>query len=267
MLRNMTIGQFYNVDSVLHRLDPRVKLSIAFFYIITLFLDKNLVLFAVAICALMVQIGLSKVPVQFLFRGMKTLGGFILLTGALNVITVRGAKVIWEWGIISVTEAGVNAAVYTSLRLLLMVIASSMMTYTTSATSLTDGLEKMFGWLRVFGVPVHELAMVMSIAIRFVPVLVEELDRIMKAQMARGVDFQEGNLFTRVKKLLPIVVPLLASSIRRSQELALAMDARGYHGGDGRTKMRPLRYQRRDIVAYLVLFIYILITVMVTIVF
>lgn len=262
----MTIGQFYNVDSVLHRIDPRVKLNIAFFYIVTLFLDKNPVLFVVAFFALAVQIWLSKVPVRFIFRGMKTISAFILLTGALNLVTVKGANVVWEWGIIRVTEAGVSAAVYTSLRLMMMMIASSMMTYTTSATSLTDGMEKMFGWMRGIGVPVHELAMIMSIAIRFVPVLVEELNRIMKAQMARGVDFREGNLFVRMKKLLPIVVPLFASAVKRSQELALAMDARGYHGGDGRTKMKPLKYRRRDIVAYLVLFLYVMVTVVVAIV-
>ena len=262
----MTIGQFYNVDSVLHRLDPRVKLSIAFFYIVSLFLDKNPVVFALATFVLVIQVRLSKVPARFIFRGMKTLGGFILFTGVLSMLTIPGVKVIFEWGIIRVTENGVSVAVYTSLRLLLMLVASSMMTYTTSATSLTDGLEKMFGWMRGIGVPVHELAMIMSIAIRFVPVLVEELDRIMKAQMARGADFQEGKLFVRVKKLLSIVVPLLVSTMKRSQELALAMDARGYHGGVGRTKMKPLRYQRRDFIAYAVLLLYFVIMVAVAIV-
>ncbi len=257
-MRDMTIGQFYNVDSVIHRLDPRVKIIFALVYITTLFLDKTPVLFGVALVTLILYIKLSKVPVRFIFRGMRTLSVFILLTGFMNLMTVKGANVVFQWQFIRITEAGIQAAIYTSLRLFFMIVGSSMMTYTTTPNSLTDGLEKMLAWMKKINVPVHEFAMIMSIALRFVPVLVEELDKIMKAQMARGIDFKEGNLFVRMKKLVPIMIPLFVSATKRSNELALAMDARCYHGGEGRTKMKPLCYQRRDYIMYVLVFIYLI---------
>lgn len=255
-MRDITIGQFYNVDSLIHRLDPRVKIIFALVYVTALFFDKSPMLFGVAIGTLIGYIRFSKVPVRFLFRGMKSLYIIILLSGFMNLLTVKGAKTIVEWQFIRITEAGVSAAIYTSLRLLLMIIGSSMMTYTTTPNSLTDGLEKMLGWMKRWKVPVHEFAMIMSIALRFVPVLVEELDKIMKAQMARGIDFKEGNLLVRARKLIPILIPLFVSATKRSNELALAMDARCYHGGEGRTKMKPLCYQRRDYIAYGFIFVY-----------
>lgn len=262
-MRDITIGQFYNVDSVIHRLDPRVKIAFSLVFVTVLFFDKNPVLFGVAFGVLAVYIKISKIPVKFIFRGMKTLLFFILLTGMMNLITVKGAKVLVEWNFIRITEAGVSAAIYTSLRLFLIIIGSSMMTYTTTPNTLTDGLEKMLDWMKKIRVPVHEFAMIMAIALRFVPVLVEELDKIMKAQMARGVDFKEGNLMVRMKKLVPIVVPLIVSAVKRSNELALAMDARCYHGGEGRTKMKPLEYDRRDYVAYALIFVFFSVMVMI----
>ena len=256
-MREMTIGQFYNVDSIIHRLDPRVKIMISLVYVTTLFLEKSPIVFGVAFGILMLYIRLSRVPLKFIFRGMKTLVFIILFTGLMNLITVKGVNTIFQWGFIRITEAGVSAAIYTSLRLVFMIIGSSMMTYTTTPTLLTDGLEKMLGWMKKLRVPVHELAMIMSIALRFVPVLVEELDRIMKAQMARGIDFQEGNLVIRLRKLIPILIPLMVSAMKRSNELALAMDARCYHGGEGRTKMKPLTYRRNDYVAYGLLVLYL----------
>ena len=249
-MRNLTIGQFYNVDSVIHRLDPRVKIVFAFVFVLTLFFDKNPMLFIMALAILALYIGLSKVPLRFILRGTKMLAFIIVLTGMMNLITVKGAKVIFEWQFVRITEAGVSAAVYTTLRLILMIIGSSMMTYTTTPKDLTEGLEKMLGWMKKLGIPVHEFAMIMSIALRFVPVIVEELDKIMKAQMARGIDFNEGNLLVRLRKLIPILIPLIVSAMKRSHELALAMDARCYHGGEGRTKMKPLAYRRRDYIAY-----------------
>lgn len=255
-MRNITIGQFYNVDSVVHRLDPRVKILFALLFVSSLFLGQNPVLFVTAFVVLGIYIRLSHVPLKFIFRGTKTLGFFVLLTGVMNLFTVKGTSVVLEWGFIRITETGINAAIYTSLRLIFMIVGSSMMTYTTTPNSLTDGLEKMLGWLKKCGVPVHQFAMIMSIALRFVPVLADELDKIMKAQMARGIDFNEGNLFQRLRKLVPILIPLLVSAVKRSEELAMAMDARCYHGGEGRTKMKPLLYQRRDYIAYALIFVY-----------
>lgn len=266
-MRDMTIGQFYNVDSVIHRLDPRVKIVIAFIYVVSLFLDKNPLVFAIAFLTLVFYIKLSKVPFSFIFRGLKALWVIIALTGFMNLLTVKGAFVIFEWKFIRITEMGVSAAIYTSLRLAFMIIGSSMMTYTTTPNALTDGLEKMLGWLKHIKVPVHEFAMIMTIALRFVPVLVEELDKIMKAQMARGIDFNEGNVIERLRKLIPILIPLMVSAMKRSNELALAMDARCYHGGDGRTKMKPLEYRRRDAFAYILLFLYLVIVIILAIVF
>lgn len=257
-MRDITIGQFYNVDSPVHRLDPRVKIIFAMIFVVSLFLGKNPFLFLIAFAVLAVYIKISNVPLKFIFKGMKTLSLIILLSGLLNLFTVKGVNVVFEWGMIRITENGIHAAIYTTLRLGFMIVGSSMMTYTTTPNSLTDGLEKMLGWMKKLGVPVHEFAMIMSIALRFVPVLVEELDKIMKAQMARGIDFNEGNLFVRLRKLIPILVPLIVSAMKRSEELAMAMDARCYHGGEGRTKMKPLVYQRRDYIAYALIFVYLI---------
>ena len=191
----------------------------------------------------------------------------ILFTVIVNLFTVNGIKVLFEWKFIRITQTGLHSAVYLGLRLIFMIIGSSMMTYTTTPNALTDGLEKMFGWLKKLNVPVHEFAMIMSIALRFVPILVEELDKIMKAQLARGMDFKEGNLFVRLKKLMPIIIPLFVSAVRRSHELALAMDARCYHGGEGRTKMKPLVYQRRDYIGYVFVVFYLLAMAVLAVVF
>lgn len=258
MIRDMTIGQFYNTDSTIHRLDPRVKIAFAFVYVITLFFDKNPFLYLSAFLALSGYIKLSKVPLKFIVKGLKALGMIILFTVIVNLFTVNGIKVLFEWKFIRITQTGFHSAVYLGLRLVFMIIGSSMMTYTTTPNALTDGLEKMFGWLKKLHVPVHEFAMIMSIALRFVPILVEELDKIMKAQLARGMDFKEGTFFVRLRKLMPIVIPLFVSAVRRSQELALAMDARCYHGGEGRTRMKPLVYQRRDYIAYVFVIFYLL---------
>lgn len=249
-MNQITIGQFYNVDSVLHRLDPRVKIVASVIFMFSLFFDKNPVAFTLAILCLGIYIHLSRVPLRFIMRGMKSLLMIMILTGMINLFTVKGVPVLVEFGIFRITKNGVEAAVYTTLRLVLIIIGSSMMTYTTTPNALTNALETMLAWMRKLGVPVHEFAMVMAIALRFVPVLVEELNKIMNAQKARGVDFNEGNLVKRVEKILPILIPLIVSAMKRSEDLALAMDARCYHGGDGRTKMRPLRYEKRDFIAY-----------------
>lgn len=267
MIRDMTIGQYYNVDSVIHRLDPRVKIVITFVYVVTLFFARNPVLYGLAFLTLAAYIALSKVPLKFILKGLKALGFIILFTVILNLFTVSGANVLFQWKFIKITDSGLVSAIYLGLRLVFMIIGSSMMTYTTTPNALTDGLEKMLGWMKKLHVPVHEFAMIMAIAMRFIPVLVEELDKIMKAQTARGVDFNEGNIFARLKKLMPILVPLFVSAIRRSDELALAMDARCYHGGEGRTKMKPLQYKKMDVFAYILVIFYLVVTIVVAIQF
>lgn len=257
MVRDMTIGQFYNTDSVIHRLDPRVKIIFTLVYVVTLFFPRNPFLYLAAFLVLAVYIRLSQVPLKFILKGLKALAMIILFTVVVNLFTVKGVTVVFQWRFIRITEAGLVSAVYLGLRLVFMIIGSSMMTYTTTPNALTDGLEKMLGWMKKLNVPVHEFAMIMSIALRFVPILVEELDKIMKAQMARGIDFKEGKLLARLRKLMPIILPLFVSAVRRSNELALAMDARCYHGGEGRTKMKPLQYCKRDYIACFFVTIYL----------
>lgn len=256
LIRDITIGQYYNADSIIHKLDPRVKIAITLVYMLTLFFARNPYLYLALFLSLAIYIGLSKVPMRFIGKGLKSLWIVIVLTVLINVFTIGGAKVLFQWHFVRITEAGLVSGVYLGLRLVFMIIGSSMMTYTTTPNALTDGLEKMLGWMKKFEVPVHEFAMIISIALRFIPILVEELDKIMKAQMARGMDFKEGNVFVRLKKMLPILMPLFISAIRRSEELALAMDARCYHGGQGRTKMTPLRYKKCDGIAYMLLILY-----------
>lgn len=257
MMKDITIGQFYNIDSPIHRLDPRTKIIFTLVYVTTLFFAKNPFVYLAAFLVLAAYIKLSGVPLKFILRGLKALSMIIIFMVLVNLFTVPGAKVLLEWKFIRITEAGVISAVYLGLRLAFMLIGSGIMTYTTTPNALTDGLEKMLGGLKKINVPVHEFAMIMAIALRFVPVLTEEMDRIMRAQTARGIDFQEGNLFIRLKKLMPILVPLFVSAIRRSNELALAMDARCYHGGEGRTKMKPLQYHRGDRFAYTFVAVYL----------
>ncbi len=257
-MREMTIGQYYSTDSQIHRLDPRVKIVITFVYVISLFFLRSLPMYGLAFIMITVYIKLSNVPLRYILKGTKALIWFILFTVILQMFTVQGAEAVVEWKFIRITKAGIYSSGYLFLRLIFMIVGSSMMTYTTTPNALTDGLEKLLSWMNRLHVPVHELAMIMSIALRFIPVLTEELDRIMKAQMARGVDFKEGNVFERLRKLMPIIVPLFVSAIRRSNELALAMDARCYHGGEGRTKMKPLEYKRSDYIAYIIVVVYLI---------
>lgn len=262
-MREMTIGQFYSTDSLIHRLDPRVKIIITFIYVISLFFLRSFVTLGCAFIILMVYIMLSKVPLRYIVKGTKAIIWFIVFTVLLQMVTIQGSEAIFEFGIIRITRTGVYSSCYLFIRLILMMVGSSMMTYTTTPNALTEGLEKLFKWMNKLKVPVHELAMIMSIALRFIPVIVEELDRIMKAQMARGMDFTEGNIFERLKKIMPVIVPLFVSAIRRSNELALAMDARCYHGGEGRTKMKPLKYRREDYIAYIFVVLYLVMLIMV----
>lgn len=255
-MREITLGQYYKVDSVVHRLDPRTKLFFTVVFLIATLLVKNSFCFLLLICGMMIYIGLSKVPLTFMLRGLKPIILIILFSMLMHLFSKSG-NVIWSLGWIRFTDLGVRNAVFTGLRLILMILGASVLTYTTLPTDLADGMEKSLHWMEHLHVPVHDVSMMMSIALRFIPVLVEELNRIIKVQMSRGVSFDEGNVLVRLKKLVPVIVPLFVSAVRRSSDLAMAMDARCYHGGEGRTKLTPLKYQIRDYTAYVFLLLYV----------
>lgn len=257
MLRDITLGQYYQTESVIHRLDPRVKLATTFFFIVSLFLFKNLAGYAVAACFLAFVIGLSHVPFRFMVKGMKGIMVLLLITLGFNLFLTPGTPILTVWKL-TITKEGVYAAAFMAIRLSLLIIGSSVMTLTTTPNNLTDGLERILKPLKIFKIPVHEIAMMMSIALRFIPILLEETDKIMKAQMARGADFESGNLLKRAKAMVPLLVPLFISAFRRANDLAMAMEARCYRGGDGRTKMKPLVYAKRDFIAYFVVFVYLI---------
>ena len=256
MLRDITLGQYYRTDSVIHRLDPRVKLVATFAFIISLFLVKNVWGYVIAAVFLGACIALSNVPVKFMFRGMKTIFFLLVITMVFNLILTPGTPIVSIWKI-KITYEGLRLAILMAIRLVFLITGSSIMTLTTTPNNLTDGLESVLKPLKVLHVPVHEIAMMMSIALRFIPILLEETDKIMKAQMARGADFESGSLINRAKSLVPLLVPLFISAFRRALDLAMAMEARCYRGGEGRTKMKPLIYQNRDRIAYAILFIYL----------
>lgn len=256
MLREITIGQYYPVDSVLHRMDPRTKLFGTMIFIISLFAAKNVWAYILATVFLAVLIRLSRVPFSFMVRGLKSVFILLLISVSFNLFLTSGEPV-FQLGILKITVEGIRMAIFMALRLVYLVIGSSVMTLTTTPNELTDGLEKGLGFLKLVKVPVHEISMMMSIALRFIPILVEETDKIMKAQMARGADFESGNLIQKAKSMVPLLVPLFISAFRRATDLAMAMEARCYRGGDGRTKMKPLKYAARDRIGYLILFLYL----------
>lgn len=256
MIRDITIGQYYPVDSVIHRLDPRTKLFGTLIYIISLFFADSIWCYLAATLFLAGAVRLSKVPFRFIVRGLKSIVMLLLLSVSFNLFLTDG-QVLVRFGFLKITEEGLCLALFMGLRLLYLVIGSSIMTLTTTPNELTDGLEKSLGFLNRIHVPVHEISMMMSIALRFIPILIEETDKIMKAQMARGADFESGNLIQRAKSMIPLLVPLFVSAFRRATDLAMAMEARCYRGGEGRTKMKPLRYASRDRLTYLILLLYL----------
>ena len=258
MIREMTLGQYYKADSILHKLDPRVKLLGTLLFVITLFFPKSLLSLGIATAFLILIVKLSKVPVSMMIRGVKPLFIIICFSAIINMISVSGDMLV-KIGPITIAKQGLWMAFYLVVRLVYLVIGSSVMTFTTTPNQLTDGLEKGFHFLKKVHVPVHEIAMMMSIALRFIPILTEELDKIMKAQMARGADFESGNLIHKVKNMVPLLVPLFVSAFRRADDLAMAMEARCYNGGEGRTKMKPLKYVALDHKAYAIIFAYFIV--------
>lgn len=260
MLRDITLGQYYQTESIIHELDPRVKLGGTLLFIISLFFFNNPVGFVIAALFLCIVIRLSKVPFKFMVKGMKSILVLLLMTVFFNLFLTQGTPIFTIWKI-TVTWEGLAMAVAMAVRLTMLIIGSSIMTLTTTPNNLTDGMEKGMRPLKAFKIPVHEVAMMMSIALRFIPILLEETDKIMKAQLARGADFESGNLIKRAKAMVPLLVPLFISAFRRANDLAMAMEARCYRGGDGRTKMKPLIYKRKDYFAYLFLFVYMAVSI------
>ena len=250
MLKDITLGQFFPGNSPVHTLDPRTKLIMLVVYIVALFSAVSWVSYALCLAFLVVSIAVSRIPVKSIFRGMKPLIMILVITGILNLFFTGGETVLVSFWVITVTLEGVIRAALMVLRILMLITSTFLLTYTTSPISLTDGLESLMGPLKVIRVPVHELSMMMCIALRFIPTLIEETDKIMCAQKARGADFENGKLMERVKALVPILVPLFISAFRRADELATAMECRCYQGGDGRTKMKLLRYRRNDLISF-----------------
>ena len=252
MLKDITLGQYFPGNSPVHRLDPRTKLVCLVVYIVALFWAVNWVSYGVMLLFLAVVIGVSSIPLTAILRGMKPLMFILVFTGLLNLFLTGGDTVLVSFWGLTITLEGVKLAGFMIVRILMLVTGTFLLTYTTSPIALTDGLESLLGPLKVIRLPVHELSMMMCIALRFIPTLIEETDKIMSAQKARGADFESGNLMTRVKALIPILVPLFIGAFRRADELATAMECRCYQGGDGRTKMKILRYKLQDIKAFLI---------------
>ena len=258
MLRDITLGQYYRTESIIHRLDPRVKIVGTFVFLIAIFMVNNALGYVIAGLFLAMNIKLSNVPVKFIFRGMKSIFFLLMISVLFNLFLTPGDPIITIWKI-KITDEGLKLAVKMAIRLVFLITGSSLMTLTTTPNNLTDGLESLLNPLKLVHVPVHEISMMMSIALRFIPILLEETDKIMKAQMARCADFETGSIIKRAKNMVPLLVPLFISAFRRAMDLAMAMEARCYRGGEGRTKMKPLIYQKRDRIAYIVLVLFLII--------
>ena len=256
MIRDITLGQYYPGRSVIHRLDARTKIIATLLYIVELFIVNNFQGFLIAAAALFAVIAASKVPLRFIFRGLTAIFLIIAFTFFLNLFMTDG-RVLWQWKFLKITYEGLSRAFFMAVRLVLLIIGSSMMTLTTKPIELTDGLEKLLKPLSRLGLPSHELALMMTIALRFIPTLMEETDKIIKAQQARGADFESGSLIQRARNLVPILIPLFVSSFRIASDLALAMEARCYHGGDGRTRMNEIHFHRGDAVAAVLMVLFL----------
>ncbi len=250
MLKDITLGQYFPGNSFIHRLDPRTKLIMLIVYIVALFVAVSWVSYAVMLAFLIGCIAISQIPPKSIVRGMKPMVMILAFTAILNLFMTQGETVLVKFWIITITLEGVVRAIQMMVRILMLITGTFLLTYTTSPIALTDGLESLLSPLKKLHLPVHELAMMMCIALRFIPTLIEETDKIMSAQKARGADFETGKLMDRVKALVPILIPLFISAFRRADELATAMECRCYHGGEGRTKMKLLRYSRLDFEAF-----------------
>ena len=258
MIRDITVGQYYPVKSPIHTLDPRTKILLTFTYIISLFLLESMIGYGIILFTLYSVIRISKVPIKFMLKGLKSILMILIFTVILNIFFTPGETELFRIGFLVVTVEGILIAIEMAARLVLLIVGSSLLTLTTSPIQLTDGIESLLNPFRKIGVPAHEIAMMMSISLRFIPILLEETDKIMKAQTARGADFESGNIINRAKALVPIMVPLFISAFRRAEELAMAMEARCYRGGEGRTRMNKLEYRKEDVRAFVIAAIFMI---------
>ncbi|MBQ7848160.1 MAG: energy-coupling factor transporter transmembrane protein EcfT [Clostridia bacterium] len=251
MMKNITLGQYYPVDSWVHRLDPRTKILLTVAMIVAVFMVHGLVGYALVLGFVYLSARMERIPFKMLVKGVKALRLILILTFLLNLFFNSGTTMLLEWGFLKITQEGLSQAIHYSLRLIFLVMGTSLMTLTTSPIALSDGIELLLSPLKKLHFPAHELAMMMSIALRFIPTLMEEADKIMKAQMARGADFESGNLIARAKAMVPLLVPLFVSAFRRAGDLAMAMESRCYHGGENRTRLRVLKITKNDWIAAL----------------
>ncbi len=249
MIKDITIGQYIPGESFIHKLDPRFKILISIFFIVDLFLVNNFKGYLFIFIFILATILISKLSVKYIYNGLKPILVLLLITAVLNIFMTSGKELIFKWGIISIYKEGLIIAAFMIIRLVFLIMGTSILTLTTSPIELTDGIERLLNPFKRIGIPAHELAMMMTIALRFIPTLMDETDKIMKAQMARGADFESGNLIRRAKSLVPILVPLFISSFRRADELAMAMESRCYKGGEGRTRMKQLKITNKDYIA------------------
>ena len=252
MIKDITIGQYFPGDTIIHKLDPRVKIIISFAFIILLFFINKFYPYLFVLGLIFTVIKLSGIPIKYVVKGLKPLTFIILITFFINLFMTKGV-VLFNIGPLTVTEEGLKQAIFMALRLIFLIMGTSLLTLTTSPISLTDGIEKLLSPLKGIGLPAHELAMMMTIALRFIPTLLEETDKIMKAQMARGADFESGNILNRAKNLVPLLVPLFVNAFRRADELAMAMEARCYRGGDNRTRLNEIKMVRHDYIVLIIM--------------
>lgn len=256
MLADITIGQYFPGNSLIHRLDPRFKIVITFIYILMLFTGSNIICLAVGAVYTIIAVLLSKIKFKMFLKSIKPIFPFLLITALLNILFVRSGETYFEWHFFKITSGGINISVFMIIRIVLLITGSSLLTYTTSPITLTDAIERLLSPLKKIKVPVHELAMMMSIALRFIPTLIEETDKIMSAQKARGAEIDTGSFITRAKNMTAILVPLFISAFRRADELATAMECRCYNGGEGRTRLRQLKSESRDYISLAVTFLF-----------
>lgn len=259
MIKDITIGQYLPGDSFIHKLDPRIKIILSFIFIVAVFIVNNFLGYCIIAIFTFSTIFISKVPFKYIFKGLKPIIWIIVFTAALNIWLTPG-NTIYQLGPIKISDKGLSLAIFMVFRLIFLIIGTSLLTLTTTPISLTDGIEKLLNPFKRIGLPAHELAMMMTIALRFIPTLLDETDKIMKAQMARGADFESGNIIKRAKNLVPLLVPLFISSFRRADDLAMAMEARCYRGGEGRTRLKQLKVERRDYAAVFVMLLLIVIS-------
>lgn len=251
MFKDITIGQYIEGNSFIHKMDARAKILLTIFYVIVLFLISSPIAYSIFAIFTIFIVAMSRVPARYILRGLKPMLYILIFTAVLNLFMTRGGETLFCWSVFEITELGVKTAVIMIIRLVLLIIATSILTLTTSPLMLTDGIEKLLKPFEIIKVPAHEIAMMMTIAIRFIPTLSEETEKIMKAQMARGADFESGNILRRAKAMIPLLVPLFISAFRRADDLAVAMDSRCYHGGKNRTRMKQMKYSWRDGVGFL----------------